>query len=90
LYSYSIEKKVLPEFFDLLRSGKKKYELRINDFECKVGDTLFLREWDAEKGIYTTRYMFKRITHILRTKELDFFRQEDIDKFGFQILSLEG
>lgn len=35
-----IEKKVWPEYFQTILDGKKKFELRIADFECNVGDTL--------------------------------------------------
>jgi ASC-1-like (ASCH) protein len=40
-------KKVLPEYFEDLASGKKKFELRLADWECKVGDVLILREYSG-------------------------------------------
>lgn len=42
-------KKINPEFFDAIDSGKKKYELRLNDEDISEGDTLILKEWDSEK-----------------------------------------
>lgn len=38
----SIKKKIWPEYFDAVASGKKKYELRLDDFVVKEGDTLVL------------------------------------------------
>jgi len=34
-----IKKKIWPEFFELIKSGKKKFELRVVDFDIKEGDT---------------------------------------------------
>jgi ASC-1-like (ASCH) protein len=45
--SRRIVKKILPEYFDLILSGKKKYEFRVADFEVEEGDVLVLEEWDS-------------------------------------------
>lgn len=37
-----ISKKIWPEYFNAVVLGKKKYELRLNDFEVKEGDLLIL------------------------------------------------
>jgi len=39
-----ITKKIQPQYFDAVLSGKKKYELRLNDFDINEGDTLILKE----------------------------------------------
>ena len=39
-----IEKKIVPQYFDAVASGKKKHELRLADWACKEGDVLVLRE----------------------------------------------
>ena len=36
----TIHKKVWPEYFEEIRSGRKKLELRLADFEVDEGDTL--------------------------------------------------
>lgn len=59
--------KILPEFFDASFSGKKTFEIRVNDRDFKVGDIILLKEWDGEK--YTGRQMAKRITYILQNAE---------------------
>lgn len=47
-----IVKKILPEWFEKVASGEKKFELRLADFDIKEGDTLRLEEW-AEDGAAT-------------------------------------
>ena len=43
-----IHKKILPEYFEAVASGKKKYELRLNDFNVNEGDTLRSEEHTSE------------------------------------------
>ena len=85
-----IEKKVWSEYFDLLVSGKKKYDFRLNDFEVKEGDTILFKEWDRHKKEYTGRLITKKVTYVGRWELNDmFFPQEEIEKHGIQIMSLE-
>jgi len=50
-----IKKKVWPEYFEAIKTGKKNYELRLADWECKEGDVLILKEWDPKTKTYTDR-----------------------------------
>ncbi len=84
-----IEKKVWPEYFQLILDGKKKYELRLADFECKPGDILRLREWDPKKKQYTGRALEKTVTRVFCTKDQRFWPQADVEKHGFQVISFE-
>lgn len=84
-----IEKKVWPEFYEEILKGDKNFELRLADFECKRGDILVLREWDPKMQAYTGRQMEKEVTYILRTKDIGFWSKEDIEKYGFQIISIK-
>lgn len=84
-----IEKKTQPYLFEKVLSGDKQFDLRIAEFECEVGDILFLREWDPEKKEYTGRELEKKITFVLKTKDLKFWSQEDINELGFLIMSLK-
>ncbi len=84
-----IKKKIWKEYFDEVASGRKKFELRLADFEAHEGDTLILEEWDQDKKEYTGRKVETVITYALKTKGLRFWPQEDIDKYGFQILQIE-
>lgn len=42
------ELKILPEYFEAVTSGRKRFEIRKNDRDYKVGDLLYLREWNGE------------------------------------------
>ena len=86
----TVEKKILPEYFEQILAGKKKFELRLDDFAIGEGDTLLLREWDAEKKEYTGRQLEKTVSHVGRFK-LDelFWPIEEILEKGIQIISLE-
>ena len=84
-----ITKKIWKEYFDEVASGRKKFELRLADFEAHEGDILVLEEWDKDKKEYTGRKIETAITYVLKTKSLAFWSQEDIEKYGFQILQVE-
>ncbi len=85
-----IKKKIWPKYFDEIVSGKKKCELRLNDFEIKEGDTLVLEEWNPEKKEYTGRKIEKKVSCVNKFKidEL-FWPEERIKEKGIQIISLE-
>ncbi len=87
----TVEKKVWPEPFEAILSGKKKYELRLNDFEIKEGDTLFLREWDPEAKTYTGRSIKKKAASVRKfdINTQRYWPKEEILEKGLQIISLE-
>lgn len=84
-----IRKKVWPEYFEEIISGKKKFELRLADFEVQEGDTPVLEEWDNDKREYTGRKIEVIATYILKTKGLTFWPKEEVEKYGFQIIQFE-
>ena len=84
-----IRKKIWKEYFDDVASGRKKFELRLADFDVEEGDTLILEEWDQDRKEYTGRVLETMITYALKTKDVSFWPQEDIEKYGFQILQIE-
>lgn len=85
-----IRKKIWPEYFDQISRGEKKFELRLDDFEAKVGDHLMLEEWDPKVKEYTGRKIEKVITSITKVKIDDtFWPKADIEKKGLQIFSIE-
>ncbi len=84
-----IKKKAWPEMFEAVLSGEKNFDLRLDDFECKPGDSLILEEWNPKNKEYTGRKIEKKISYVLKTKDLKFWRKEDVDKFGLQVISLE-
>lgn len=84
-----IKKKILPEFFELVLKGKKKFEIRLDNFNCKEGDILVLQEWDPLTKQYTGREISKKVSLVLKTKNLEFLNKEDINKYGLQIIQLD-
>lgn len=83
-----IEKNILPEYFNEILEGRKKYELRLADWGCNEGDILVLKERDVD-GVYTGREIEKEVTHVLKTKYQNHFSEEDVEKYGFQIISFK-
>ena len=83
------EKKIWPEYFQLIIEGKKTYELRLADFECKEGDLLILKEWDPDSKAFTGREVKKKVTYVGKTKNATFWPPEDIEEHGFQIISFK-
>lgn len=84
-----IEKKTWPELFEDVYLGKKKFDMRLADFDIKVGDTLVLREWDPKTKEYTGRELEKTVTYVLKTKDWDFQPKEEVDKYGHQIIQFD-
>lgn len=86
--SATIEKKILAGFFDKVASGEKTYEVRLADWECNSGDTLVLIEIDDETKQPTGRKMSRKVGFVGKTKDFVFWPQDEIDKYGYQIISL--
>ncbi len=84
-----IEKKIQSEYFQKIIDGEKTWELRLADFECNIGDTLVLNEWDPETKKPTGRIIEKEVTYIGKTKGQTFWSEEDVKKYGFQIIGFK-
>lgn len=57
--------KCLPQYFNEVKEHRKRFELRKDDRDYKVGDKIILKEWDGEE--YTGREIPKiKIQYILR------------------------
>jgi ASC-1-like (ASCH) protein len=84
-----IKKKIWKEYFDFVASGKKKFELRLNDFVANEGDIIILEEYDPETRQYTGRTMEKKVSYVLKFKLNDFGQEELIKEKGLQILQLD-
>lgn len=82
-------KKILPEYFQAIIEGKKTFELRLADWICQIGDTLLLQEWDPKSQSLTGRSIEKQVTYVGKTKNIQFWSKEDIEKYGFQIISFK-
>lgn len=65
LYRKVHELKTWPVFYEKIIDGSKPFEVRNNDRNFKVGDVLFLREYDPDAEAYTGRSCQKEVTYIL-------------------------
>ncbi len=87
-----IVKKILPEYFNLIQNGKKKYEFRLADFDIEEGDVLVLEEWDNSNPATrkpTGRSIEKVVTYKKKFTLDELNQKEDIEKHGFYILQFE-
>ncbi|AGC43281.1 hypothetical protein MYSTI_01952 [Myxococcus stipitatus DSM 14675] len=57
--------KTWPPYFQDVMTGVKSFELRENDRDFAVGDTLCLREWDPQVSQYTMRAVTRRVVYVL-------------------------
>lgn len=60
------ELKIYPKYFEAILNGSKQFEIRKNDRKFRVGDNIFLREWDNIK--YSGRTIFAEITYVFDDK----------------------
>lgn len=81
-----IRKKIWPETFKLVASGKKKFELRLADFEINEGDTLILEEWNPETKQYTGRTIEKKVELVRKFNLDDYGQKKEIEEKGLYII----
>ena len=82
-----IEKKLVQPWFDYVASGRKTYDLRLADFDCEPGDILVLREYEPAEQQFTGREIEKVVTYVGKTKGDKTYTQEEVDRYGYQIIS---
>jgi len=81
-----IKKKINPQYFKLVKTGQKKFELRLADFKIKKGDTLILQEWNPKLKKYTGRELRKKVKYLLKFKLDDFGQAKEIQKKGLYVI----
>jgi len=81
-----IKKKTWPKLFKLVKSGKKKFDLRLADFRVREGDTLILEEYDPKKKQYTGKKIQKKVRLVLKVRLNDFGQKKEIIKRGLYII----
>jgi len=84
-----IKKKIWTEYFELIDSGKKKFELRLADFDIQEGDTLILEEWNPETKEYTGRIIRKEVNFVFKFNIDDFGQKEQIEEKGLYVIQLD-
>lgn len=83
-----IKKKCWSKFFRLIKTGKKKVDLRVADFKLKEGDILLLEEWDPKKKKYSGKKIKKKVKYVLKFKLNDFDQEKIIKRCGFYVIEL--
>ncbi len=58
------ELKTLPKYFNAVFDKSKPFEVRKDDRNFQIGDTLYLKEWSLEQG-YSGNASIRIITYIL-------------------------
>lgn len=71
--------KILPQYFDAVVDGTKTFEIRKNDRDFKIGDILFLHEWNPANKQYTGQTMTKQICYITNYAQ----------KYGYVVLGIQ-
>lgn len=84
----TVKKKAHPEMFQKVKDNEKTFDLRLADWHIEQGDKLILQEWNPETKSYTGRELIKRVGFVGKTKDFDFWEPKEIDKYGYQIISL--
>ena len=59
------ELKIWPAHFRFVETGEKTCEIRKRDRDYRLGDTLWLKEYDPASAKYSGEEVFVLITHIL-------------------------
>ena len=84
----TIKKKIWPRDFKLVKSGKKKFELRVADFKIKKGGTLVLQEWNPKTKKYTGKQLKKKVNFVHKFKLNDYGQKKIIEKKGLYVIQI--
>ena len=88
----TVTKKITPGYFEKIVSGKKKFELRLADFDIVEGDTLRLEEWTSVGADRqpTGRYLEKVVTFVRKVDIHEWTsRQPELEEKGFYVIQFD-
>jgi len=81
------ELKLHPKYFERVSRGEKTFEVRKNDRDYQVGDTVIMREFDPEKG-WPDHGSYESI--VARITYLTTFEQKDgFCVFAFEVMPID-
>lgn len=88
----TVTKKIVKEWLDLILVGKKKYELRLADFDISEGDTVRLEEYtgiDKDRK-QTGRFVEKKVTYLQKVDLKAWIEQQpELLKKGFYVIQFD-
>jgi hypothetical protein len=84
--SCEIHEPIGKQFFEQVLSGEKTFALQAGNFNYEKDDILVLEEIDG--SMPTGRVLRRRIGWAANSKELGDFAEEDIARYGLEIISL--
>jgi hypothetical protein len=79
------ELKIWTEYFNDVAKGEKSFEIRKDDRDYKVGDSLILLEISHTTELYTGCYTLKEITYVFGRNE----EEKQFVKEGYVILGIK-
>jgi len=80
------ELKITPRYFELIRSGRKTFEVRLGDRNFQKGDTLVLHEFDSGQGIFTGKKLEVEVKE--RPVSINFWTAEQIERYGIVAMQI--
>lgn len=84
-----IRKKAWPKIFGDVLSGRKKFDLRLADFDISEEDNLILEEWNPETKEYTGRKLEKKVGYIFKFDLNKFGQKKEVEEKGLYVIQLE-
>ncbi|SNA83259.1 ASCH domain protein (modular protein) [Flavobacterium psychrophilum] len=87
------ELKILPQYFKDVMLGLKKFEIRFNDRNYQVGDTLILNEFNPTTKKYTGFQVIRKVDYILKNEIIitaDLTQLSDSSYFIFPVIKIKG
>ncbi len=88
----TITKKIDTVWFEAILAGKKKYELRLADFDIDEGDLLRLEEWVGEGADrkFSGRFIEKKVTYLVKLDLNEWItKQPELLEKGMYVISFE-
>lgn len=80
--------KIWPEYYKEVIEGRKKAEVRVNDRNFQVGDTLVLQEYNPNRDYYTGNMVTVNVTHIFELNRVLIVQEKIIVLLSIEILKI--
>lgn len=79
----TIEKKILPRYYNEVRTHRKMFEIRKDEDNIQIGDALVLKEWNGRE--YTGHKTKREVAYVLRGAEAEEYGVQE----GYCIIGLQ-